>query len=94
MRSQFGQVPWVGLVGWPYPSWGKTGVPDRVAMIEKSWLGGILSQLFFTSHLFIVLRYIFQSLWLICYARWGVVERIERPLLMLEVQGSNPGHSI
>ena len=27
-------------------------------------------------------------------ARWGVVEWIERPLLMLEVRGSNPGHSI
>ena len=26
-------------------------------------------------------------------ARWGVAEWIERPLLMLEVQGSNPGHS-
>ena len=29
-----------------------------------------------------------------CMARWSVVEWIERPLLMLEVQGSNPGHSI
>ena len=27
-------------------------------------------------------------------ARWGVVEGIERPLLMIEVQGSDPGHSI
>ena len=27
-------------------------------------------------------------------ARWGVVEWIEHPLLMLEVRGSNPGHSI
>ena len=27
-------------------------------------------------------------------ARWGVVEWIERPLLMLKVRGSNPGHSI
>ena len=36
------QVQWVGLVGR-----GKTGVPDRVAMIEKSWLCGILSQLFY-----------------------------------------------
>ena len=27
-------------------------------------------------------------------ARWGVVEWIERPLLMLEVRGSNPGQSI
>ena len=26
-------------------------------------------------------------------ARWGVAEWIERPLLMLEVRGSNPGHS-
>ena len=26
-------------------------------------------------------------------ARWGVVEWMERPLLMLEVWGSNPGHS-
>merc|ERR1711884_987841 len=26
-------------------------------------------------------------------ARWGVAEWIERPLLMLEVWGSNPGHS-
>ena len=26
-------------------------------------------------------------------ARWGVVEWIERPLLMLEVRGSNSGHS-
>ena len=26
-------------------------------------------------------------------ARWGVVEWIEHPLLMLEVWGSNPGHS-
>ena len=26
-------------------------------------------------------------------ARWGVAEWIERLLLMLEVQGSNPGHS-
>ena len=26
-------------------------------------------------------------------ARWGVTEWIERPLLMLEVRGSNPGHS-
>ena len=26
-------------------------------------------------------------------ARWGVVEWIERPLLMLEVRGSNPVHS-
>ena len=25
-------------------------------------------------------------------ARWGVAEWIERPLLMLEVRGSNPGH--
>ena len=25
-------------------------------------------------------------------ARWGVVEWIEHPLLMLEVRGSNPGH--
>ena len=30
----------------------------------------------------------------LCLARWGVVECIERPLLMLEVRGSNPGHSI
>ena len=29
-----------------------------------------------------------------CMARWSVVEWIERPLLMLEVQGSNLGHSI
>ena len=27
-------------------------------------------------------------------ARWGVVELIERPLLMLKVRGLNPGHSI
>ena len=27
-------------------------------------------------------------------ARWGVVEWIERPLIMLKVRGSNPGHSI
>ena len=27
-------------------------------------------------------------------ARWGMVEWIEHPLLMLEVRGSNPGHSI
>ena len=26
-------------------------------------------------------------------ARWGVAEWIERPLLMLEDRGSNPGHS-
>ena len=25
-------------------------------------------------------------------ARWGVAEWIERPLLMLEVRGSNPSH--
>ena len=29
----------------------------------------------------------------ITLARWGVAEWIERPLLMLEVWGSNPGHS-
>ena len=27
------------------------------------------------------------------FARWGVAEWIERPLLMLEVRDSNPGHS-
>ena len=27
-------------------------------------------------------------------AKWGVVEWIEHPLLMLEVRGSNPGNSI
>ena len=26
-------------------------------------------------------------------ARWGLAEWIERPLLMLKVRGSNPGHS-
>ena len=26
-------------------------------------------------------------------ARWGVAKWIERPLLMLEIRGSNPGHS-
>ena len=26
-------------------------------------------------------------------ARWGVAEWIERPLLMLEIRDSNPGHS-
>ena len=26
-------------------------------------------------------------------AKWDVAEWIERPLLMLEVRGSNPGHS-
>ena len=33
---------------------------------------------------------LWRSIW---KARWGVAEWIERPLLMLEVRGSNPGHS-
>ena len=32
-----------------------------------------------------------DSFW--SFARWGVAEWIERPLLMPEVQSSNPGHS-
>ena len=32
-------------------------------------------------------------LFLSSLARWGVAEWIKRPLLMLEVWGSNPGHS-
>ena len=28
------------------------------------------------------------------FARWGIVEWLEHPLLMLEVWSSNPGHSI